>query len=746
MVRWLAMCILFCALTSGAVFLLTDPYHLWAGTTSPPKTPKPQSTEPMPMRAEGVTIRVLGNDETARESPIVLPPGTVTPINKQEVPSERPGKILFIARELRPNEEHLKPQILPLGKSKDKYFSLELKYVATILNPPAQPKEGEPAPPPQPLQFRRWQLNERLEWNRVCLEPETRYFRELGVGDRVEKGEVLAIVNPTIALDEVDVKSQKLKVAKTEIDTSAATKDEAWARWDGMEKACLKVIDAYSREERRGAKLTYFRYVQEEIAKTAAYTQAQRELNASITQLHMHEIRAHISGILKTVYKSRGDAVKELDPVLQLQDFDHLRVESVMEAQYANQVKVNQDVLIEPTIADAPRKVLNGHLQEVTCIAVTNGQEPLILSGSEDRTVRVWDPKTGDQKAVFTHMSPVRSLACTGKGAEASLAVVGCSDGSVRLFDMDKLRDPNVEDKKTAVKELPRKHTRSITCAAFSPNGKVCATGSEDLTICLWDVETGELLDKPLPAHKSPVTSVQFASDDTFVSAGRDNTWDTWKFEKGKAPVRQGELDKRSGDVTQLGVFQGPDGKAYGLFDDAKDLRILSLDTRQAVASIQNAAGVGFKGLALFAPDGKTVLTTSATENRMQLWRTPDLAKKDDDKKKDPKQMARGRASELRQFVWSTGRENAAAFAPEVEPGKGSAFIVTGTKDNQVLIWAMPEPQQIDGQLWGKVSLVEQSLDASSRQVRIWAEVDNKYGWLIPGGTATIVIPPPEKK
>ena len=30
----------------------------------------------------------------------------------------------------------------------------------------------------------------------------------------------------------------------------------------------------------------------------------------------------------------------------------------------------------------------------------------------------------------------------------------------------------------------------------------------------------------------------------------------------------------------------------------------------------------------------------------------------------------------------------------------------------------------------------------SSRQVRLWVEVDNKYGWLIPGGNATIVIPP----
>jgi hypothetical protein len=105
--------------------------------------------------------------------------------------------------------------------------------------------------------------------------------------------------------------------------------------------------------------------------------------------------------------------------------------------------------------------------------------------------------------------------------------------------------------------------------------------------------------------------------------------------------------------------------------------------------------------------------------------------------KKGAEDTTGGRASELRQFVWSTGKENAAAYAPD------ASFLVTGTQDNQVLVWAMPDKKQIEEkQLTGTVSLVEPSLDASSRQVRLWVEVDNKYGWLIPGGTATIVIPP----
>src|SRR5205085_1978125 len=122
---------------------------------------------------------------------------------------------------------------------------------------------------------------------------------------------------------------------------------------------------------------------------------------------------------------------------------------------------------------------------------------------------------------------------------------------------------------------------------------------------------------------------------------------------KKEAWVRSGDgFDKRSGEVTHLGV--SPDGK-YVLFDDGKEMRIQALDGGQIAGLIQNSAGAGFRGLAMFSPDGKTVLTTTASENRLQLWRTPALSGAD---------TQGGRAAELRQFVWSTGNETSAAYAP----------------------------------------------------------------------------------
>lgn len=110
----------------------------------------------------------------------------------------------------------------------------------------------------------------------------------------------------------------------------------------------------------------------------------------------------------------------------------------------------------------------------------------------------------------------------------------------------------------------------------------------------------------------------------------------------------------------------------------------------------------------------------------MQLWRAP----------------AEGyHASEVRELV-SNDRSSVtcAEFTPD---GK---FMVTGNRDGQVMLWRVPTAEELSRQVEGRVSLVEGMVEASSTpQVRIWAELNNPDGRLIPGTNVTLVIYPDDK-
>jgi WD40 repeat protein len=59
----------------------------------------------------------------------------------------------------------------------------------------------------------------------------------------------------------------------------------------------------------------------------------------------------------------------------------------------------------------------------------------LLASGSDDRTVRLWDAATGEPAGVISHPGPVRSLTFTLQSDGQLLVATGSDDGSVRVWE-----------------------------------------------------------------------------------------------------------------------------------------------------------------------------------------------------------------------------------------------------------------------------------------------------------------------
>jgi hypothetical protein len=711
------------------------------------KRPAPANDEDKP--ASLVEVRPA----TTGPQPLVIQDARLMCMEMQDVPAEHDGKLLFLGTEIRPGEEVPKDKLLEYD------VSILVVPVSTWTDVDPKDRITNPANPNQ--LYRRVRPTDELAPGTTCIIHQKLQFRKLDIGDRVKAGQMLGIINPDLALADLAIKQSKVEGAEAERRTSYAMCEESKRRLALLDGLRSKAgVRAVTEEDYGIARVTVERYFQEEVSKRAAGRQAARELSAALTTLNMHIIRASIDGVIKAVYKRRGEATKNLDPVLQIQNPDKLSVESRVDVQDALPLRdrwtdalklrekaahlraeaasknqrdpseareLEQDadrlthVLVEASRVEPPMAVLSGHLQEVTTIAVTNESQPRIVSGGEDHMVRIWHrPQGSDRWQEMTrlnHHAIVRALACTPAGAKKNLMLSGTSMGRARLFDLDNL--------KAGETFLQGRHSGAILSVAFNRDGTLCATGGEDRSICLWDTSEGKLLHREAGAHRLGVTSLTFTAKDQLVSAGRDKRLVVWNIteagEGGRALEHADVFDRRSGDVAHLGV--DPTGE-HALFDDGRQLLALSLATRKIEGTLQTASPTAtFATMALYSPDGNTILTNGNSVGRLQLWRAPSNT---------------SRPAELRQFIWSTGEITCGAFSPD---GK---FAVTGTKDNRVVVWKMPEKAEAQKHIDAKLNYVEEFLDTSLRQLTVRATLENP-GWIIPGSGATIVVPPLSK-
>jgi RNA polymerase sigma factor (sigma-70 family) len=244
-----------------------------------------------------------------------------TPQHRVRVPSETEGKLLFVATDLKPEEARLIAELKREGKPlPDSYLTAEMAFLAVEAAP------GEQVPPEQQVHFpgnrqtyRPWRPGDKLVPGKTLVARQVKELRRLEVGMRVEEGQLLALVNPALALDDLAVKNARLEAAEADRRAAVKTKEEAEKRYDAMTRSRRQKPDSVSDDDYRGIKLTWDRYIEEEVAREVAVRQRQRELQAAVTVLNLHEIRATRQGVIRRFIKHRGEGVRYLEPLLELE-------------------------------------------------------------------------------------------------------------------------------------------------------------------------------------------------------------------------------------------------------------------------------------------------------------------------------------------------------------------------------------------------------------------------------------------
>jgi WD40 repeat protein len=158
-----------------------------------------------------------------------------------------------------------------------------------------------------------------------------------------------------------------------------------------------------------------------------------------------------------------------------------------------------------------------------------------LVTGTFDGAVQVWDAGTGRGGGTLDiHSREIRGLVFSRDGEQLASA---SSDGLVKLWDARRLDKEHLDGKpKPRVPPIRARVAGPGLSVAFSPDGRRLATGGEENTVKIWDVETGREL-RTIRGHNGDVYTVAFSPDDDgqwVASAGEDSAVKTWDSRTGK--------------------------------------------------------------------------------------------------------------------------------------------------------------------------------------------------------------------
>jgi WD40 repeat protein len=248
----------------------------------------------------------------------------------------------------------------------------------------------------------------------------------------------------------------------------------------------------------------------------------------------------------------------------------------------------------------------------------------------------------GLARVLAGHRGFVKAITALPEGGVVS----GSDDHTLRIWD--------VESGQTLA--ALEGHHGSVSAVAVLRDGRRVVSGSSDGTLRVWDVESGQTL-TTLKGHQLSVTALAVFPDGRVVSGSHDGTLRVWDVERG---VALATLAGHHGSVGAVAVL--PDGRVVsGFLDETpfsdNNLRVWDVERGEALATLTGHHGWVMAVAVL--PDGHVV--SGSSDGTLRVW-----------------DVERGEA--LATLMGHHGWVMAVAVLPD-------GRVVSGSLDNTLRVW-----------------------------------------------------------
>eukprot|EP00658_Telonema_sp_P-2_P022450 TRINITY_DN18974_c0_g1_i2.p1 TRINITY_DN18974_c0_g1~~TRINITY_DN18974_c0_g1_i2.p1 ORF type:complete len:761 (+),score=164.03 TRINITY_DN18974_c0_g1_i2:224-2506(+) len=313
---------------------------------------------------------------------------------------------------------------------------------------------------------------------------------------------------------------------------------------------------------------------------------------------------------------------------------------------------------------------MNGHGNPVLC-CVASRSTSIVVSGSADNSLRVWDIK--HKRCAGTLLGHSRPVLCCDISPDGQLIVSGSHDAELRFWDpqADAIDKGEQADAK-CVLEIPSAHMKPVRCAKFSPDGNWVASGSydktvrlwtkrgfnavvmeghkgtvrsvawhpysavvasagEDKKILIWDVSgiseaRSKMCEAPVPvvvdnAHNAAVATIQFApSGDYLASGSYDGHIIIWRHAHQAKPERVRSIEAHPGRYVNCLVWSRDSKRIVSCSDD-ETIKVWTDEGELLVSMIGHRKAVCMVDFA-----GEDMLLSSSEDNTCRLWDVSQVA------------------------------------------------------------------------------------------------------------------------